>query len=651
MAPAPARTGFDSNAPRPHFKGERIIAHTLQVGDKARRLAVAADLVDLRDTLYRPSLAPLRKVLVPNRANLNIRDQHDSPACTGFALAAVIDQGCRQMFGDDNPPRVSARMLYEMARLHDELPDSVQPGATLRGCLKGFFHNGVFALTEELQKTEFPPIDAPLWRLTTDLVRLAREISLGAYFRLDHIVNDYHSAIHEAGALVVSARICDGWIKPKEGVIGSGGQTRGHHAFAVVGYDQMGFLIQNSWGPHWGGYGGLPGVALWRYEDWFDTVEDAWVLRLAVPSPSAFAYRFARSHTAVGNGSGPASASPPRRQEILDHYLHLDDGALVQSGRYAQPPDSVDEIGLRLEGAQREKCREPYGHLLILAHGAMTDRVAVARRIRAWGGVFEAAGIYPVHVMWETAFNSDIVDVMSDLLLKTEKRMGTDAAYTDARLEALARPLGRKLWRDLKTSAALTFGAGSEGGAAVRALIANAVKRPSMQIHFAGFSAGALLLGGVAEAAKTEGQILSSVSLMAPACGLDSYDAGIRPHVGRTIRKLNQYVLSDRRERADRFGIYGRSLLCLVSDALESAAGAPMLGLARDLGRMAATGRAPLPAAHRIFEAGRDRENTDSRSHTGFDRDRTTMNDILATILGRRPGRSEDFSLPDLAGY
>ena len=53
----------------------------------------------------------------------------------------------------------------------------------------------------------------------------------------------------------------------------------GGHAFALVGYNRTGFLVQNSWGVQWGkgGFATLP------YEDWLDSAYDAWVARPGVP--------------------------------------------------------------------------------------------------------------------------------------------------------------------------------------------------------------------------------------------------------------------------------------------------------------------------------------------------------------------------------
>src|SRR4029453_17232346 len=62
-------------------------------------------------------------------------------------------------------------------------------------------------------------------------------------------------------------------------VIQRSGSELGGHAFLIAGYNDTGFLIQNSWGTTWGrnGYATLP------YEDWQDNAYDAWVARPGVP--------------------------------------------------------------------------------------------------------------------------------------------------------------------------------------------------------------------------------------------------------------------------------------------------------------------------------------------------------------------------------
>jgi C1A family cysteine protease len=56
----------------------------------------------------------------------------------------------------------------------------------------------------------------------------------------------------------------------------------GGHAFALVGFNRTGFVIQNSWGDHWG----AGGFAVVSYADWLAHAMDVWVAALGVPGRS-----------------------------------------------------------------------------------------------------------------------------------------------------------------------------------------------------------------------------------------------------------------------------------------------------------------------------------------------------------------------------
>src|SRR3954452_24858195 len=84
-----------------------------------RKLDAMPDRVDVRDWFYRPTLAALPDQLVSIDSVPKILNQGNEGACTGFALAAVINhqvgmKGVRRF--------VSPRMLYELARKYDEWP-------------------------------------------------------------------------------------------------------------------------------------------------------------------------------------------------------------------------------------------------------------------------------------------------------------------------------------------------------------------------------------------------------------------------------------------------------------------------------------------------------------------------------------------------
>ena len=65
------------------------------------------------------------------------------------------------------------------------------------------------------------------WALTYEMAKEARETRLGAYFRLQPDISDYHAALNEVGVIYVSAQIHSNWENPKDGLIEPGGKPAG----------------------------------------------------------------------------------------------------------------------------------------------------------------------------------------------------------------------------------------------------------------------------------------------------------------------------------------------------------------------------------------------------------------------------------------
>jgi hypothetical protein len=111
------------------------------------------------------------------------------------------------------------------------------------------------------------------------------------YYRIDtRSVVDMQSAIRETGAIYVSATVHEGWSVPsRKRLAGPKDLVRiahvpkpkdsGGHAFALVGYNDKGFVVQNSWGPGWG----AGGFAVMPYADWVSYGTDCWAVALGVP--------------------------------------------------------------------------------------------------------------------------------------------------------------------------------------------------------------------------------------------------------------------------------------------------------------------------------------------------------------------------------
>ncbi|MEM7244298.1 MAG: C1 family peptidase [Acidobacteriota bacterium] len=585
------------------------------------------DIPDYRDRYYEPTLQPLASEVAPPEDTV-ILDQGQEGACTGFGLAAVVNLlHARQ----ERDVQVSARMLYEMAKRHDEWPGTEYAGSSCRGAIKGWYHMGVCKDSLWKYRSEQPG------NLTITRAKDARAQTLGAYYRIRKNIVDMHAAINEVGAVYASAEVHEGWRRSaaRGGRIPLKARKTGGHAFAIVGYDDEGFHVQNSWGERWGN----KGIALWTYEDWMENVRDAWVVQLALSTPGLYSRRSLSGGPAGGRAQGSRST---RRDEIAGHFVHVDDGRFHDHGKYWSNLDDVKETAELV--AQSDK----YEHLLFYAHGGLNSVKASAARIAAMRDTFKANGIYPYHVMYDTGLLEELKDVIFGKKGDADERAGGFFDWTDRIIERAARRPGRALWREMKQGARLAFkGRTSPGSQSLKAFL-DALAKPGAKkkkIHLVGHSTGGILHSHLVEALEQLKKPirLSSVSLMAPANTLEQFQETYLPRLGGKgfgIDEMHVYALNDRLERDDKVTVaYRKSLLYLVSRSFEEVIRppTPLAGMQRHAKPLEKHDPKRL-SFHYSNGIASPRDRTNSTTHGGFDNDPKTMNDVLKVVLGRKPG-------------
>ncbi|MCI0734820.1 MAG: hypothetical protein L0Y50_00840 [Beijerinckiaceae bacterium] len=629
--------GTPSNSLHAIRVGNRVFATTPSTL-KGYKLDILPDQPDIRDRVYRPHLRALHPGIYPKIA-FAVRDQGNDASCTGFSLAHVVDFLLFREIGPESPRRVSARMLYEMAKLNDEWSGSAYEGSSIRGAIKGFFRNGVCS---EATASDTPGTTD--WALTYVMAKEARETRLGAYFRLEPDISDYHAALNEIGVIYASAQIHSKWDKPKDGHIEPGGLPKGGHAFAIVGYDDEGFWILNSWGPNWA----LNGIARWLYGDWAATVMDAWVLQLGVRAPKAFG---AVPRPTPSSATGLFGFGEPNRGDIIGHFINIDDGRLVTTGKYGSPNETeMKETVARIALLEANSGRG-YDHLIIYAHGGLNSLAAEAERIATWkrNNIFGRNKLYNFHLMW----GSGLIDEIFGKLSGSPAAGRAGGPISDWLFEAgLGQQAGSYAWRNMKQDAQVAFGGDDDYDGGFKGLtpllagldklnLDKPAKRP--KLHFVGHSAGAIVLGRFLSALKRfklRNLELGSIHLMAPACTVDFFKQHYGPYLegngaNALVDKVYLYNLTDKLELADTVSAnfplvpsYSRSLLYLVSRAYENVPATPLAGMQKYSDRM------PSGAKIDIAFADPGGRLTASRSHGGFDNDATTLTTIMSRILG-----------------
>ncbi len=560
------------------------------------------DPPDPRDRIFRPqvSLAPAA-TLFP-ALGLRVRHQGDTNACTGFGLALVVEHLLRSS-GREKAPAISAYMLYSMARRYDEFPGSEQDkGSSLRGALKGWYKHG--ACREQL----FPGLAMPpaAKKVEDDWWFDAVRRPLGAYYRIDtRSLSDMHAALNEVGILYASAGCHAGWdeglLQPAvarrptsfeqvwEIPLRGGLADHPGHAFAIVGYNERGFLIQNSWGPAWGSHG----YALLTYDDWLRNAMDCWVAQLGVVTRDHA--EISRSITLRTDAQGRvalAASEVLRNREISPFILNMgNNGALSNSGVFRTQPDDVRAlVDVHLAEARRRwGLVDGAVDVCLYAHGGLVSEREAAEIAARWVPMLYERRIFPVFLMWESDFFTTLLHLLADAVRDVPRSTGFSLRdWWNERVEQLVARPGTRLWGEMKQNAdamsAWREGVPDDQQAALVLLYRHlrlSVAGQRVRLHVVGHSAGSIVASFMIDRMAREGVRFESATFMAPAVRLDTFDRLVRPHLEQgSLKRYLQFHLTDRAERDDgSCGAYRRSLLYLVSEAFEGGRGTPILGM------------------------------------------------------------------------
>jgi hypothetical protein len=471
---------------------------------------------------------------------------------------------------------------------------------------------------------------------------------LGVYYRIEkESVVDLQAAIADIGAVYVSAGVHDGWDRlmrpgasdaPKshddlDVISAPKKKERGGHSFAIVGYDERGFIVQNSWGRVWGtsGFGIIP------YQDWVENGTDAWTCALGVPvviqeksgrmrpvTAARFRVASGQSLTTISRATRD-TANPADDPWPLDRHFDFDayrpwsthdayattlvtgnDGVLVVSDFTRATNDAegyAQDIVVDIPRAFAQQLGGSKLKLALYAHGGLNSEQESIRRVRMMAPYFAANGIHPLFLTWKTGIGETLGNIVEDcarrvLGIEIGKAAGLLDLLGDAKdraVEATAHVLARGLWSEMRENAELGKLPGHGLDVLARKLgelaAALAADGRELELHFIGHSAGSILLGHLLERLAPLGTNVRTVTLFAPACSLSFATRYYLPAADQKVIDLARlwiHFLSDANEKRDAvpapsLPAYGKSLLYLVSRALDDARKTPLLGMERAL--------------------------------------------------------------------
>jgi hypothetical protein len=286
------------------------------------------------------------------------------------------------------------------------------------------------------------------------------------------------------------------------------------------------------------------------------------------------------------------------------------DGELVMTDLTRDPADRTGLVEDIVRTKPMAWFRQQSASVLkvaIYAHGGLNAQDESIKRIRVLGPCFQANDVYPIFLTWKTGVGETLADMTEDWLRKlfgpqAERVAGILEALGDAKdrsIEAIAHVFGKGVWSEMRENAARS----AEPSHGLDLLYRNlaqladdvAQSGKSLQVHLVGHSAGSIPLGHLVDrmrgARVAAAPTIATTTLFAAACSthfaVDTYLAAAAARIV-ALDKLWLCVLSDANEKEDGLPTpdapaYGKSLLYLVSRALDDKRKMPLLGMDRAL--------------------------------------------------------------------
>ncbi|HEX6096530.1 MAG TPA: caspase family protein [Thermoanaerobaculia bacterium] len=354
----------------------------------------------------------------------------------------------------------------------------------------------------------------------------------------------------------------------------------------------------------------------------------------------------------AGGGVRGARLTPEQLTTLIPHVVNMREGKFASTELFHSDESTVDAIFSALDARAAAATNGKPLRIVLWAHGGLKTEhggLEIAYKHVWW---WNKNDVYPLYFVWETGLFQTIGDTISRAWDRLRGKRAIDfAAPTDFLIEKTVRALGgAHVWGGMKFSASEASKAGNAAEYVAKQLGALFKKHPGkVQLHVLGHSAGSIFHAYFVPAALQHGATFETMQFLAPAVRVDEYIKRLSPTMSKGVKKTYVFTMYKQYELADRVtAAYRKSLLYLISRALESNHDAELLGLEESMRRTPALVKAfglnGQPASGKVFFS-KTAGTTQADAHGEFDDDPETMNSVGGLVLGTKVAHS--YPAPD----
>lgn len=190
---------------------------------------------------------PIPKTYLRN--DMKVLNQGSIGSCVAHACATAMGYG--EKLGGNQPHDFSRGFIYGNRKDTDHQGE----GMYIRQALKQLNHCGDCEYTDFPYNETYPKVKAKINADKDNLLKKAEPFKIVNYFRC-YTKEEVQLALLNQGAVVISIPVYNTFSAdcpiPK-----STDTYKGGHAMCVIGWDETGWIIQNSWSKAWGKKGTL----------------------------------------------------------------------------------------------------------------------------------------------------------------------------------------------------------------------------------------------------------------------------------------------------------------------------------------------------------------------------------------------------------